>query len=381
MAATAGCLAILTVFAFGEAKGQDIQLTGFALASDVGSGIGCATGGCGADYGYGDGCGVDCGCGTECGSDCGCGCGCGLGQHRTSVFFEVLYLHPTGVDMAHAQQQNGIGGAGTVPWGRIGALDPDSEFGGRIGVNWALDGCSSVAVTYTQFESTAVDQVFPPTIPGGGGVVGSLVHHPGAAITASVGPVDAAYGIDFKLMDIDFRSLFRSCDTYWLNYSAGVRIAHLDQDFAQRGRFAGGNAGTIGTLSQINFDGAGIKLGVDGERMIGCRGFSVYGKAAVSPMVGQFGSRYTMANLTTDVLLADAYWTDDRFVTMLEYEVGVAWTSCNECWRFSLGYMASFWYNAVTTPEFVNAVQANDYVDLGDTISFDGVTARVERRW
>ena len=38
----------------------------------------------------------------------------------------------------------------------------------------------------------------------------------------------------------------------------------------------------------------------------------------------------------------------------------------------------SFVYNRL---DFIVPWYADDYVDLGDTISFDGVTARVERRW
>ncbi|MBN1854124.1 MAG: hypothetical protein JW829_15460 [Pirellulales bacterium] len=303
------------------------------------------------------------------------------GRHCTSVFGEFLYLHPTGVDMVHAQQQNGIGGAGTVPFGEVGAIDPGYEPGLRGGINYALDPCSSIMLSFAYFESNAIHEVLPALIPGGGGAVGSLVHHPAAAITASSGPVTATYDIDYQLADVEYRTLISNCADYWINCSIGARLGHLEQDFFQTGVFSGGSAGVIQTRTGIEFDGGGLKFGGDGEYIVGCRGFSIYGKASVSPIVGQFSSRYTMNNASTAVLLADAFWKDDRFVTMLDYEVGIAWTSYNECWRFSAGYMASFWYNAVTTPEFVDAVQADNYVDLGDTISFDGLTARVEARW
>ena len=52
---------------------------------------------------------------------------------------------------------------------------------------------------FTWFESSADDSLAAPTIPGGGGAVGSLVHHPGAALTASAGPVTGTYDIDFQL--------------------------------------------------------------------------------------------------------------------------------------------------------------------------------------
>ncbi len=281
--------------------------------------------------------------------------------------------------MAHAQQQNGTGGAGTTPFGRIGTVDPDYEYepGFRVGGNWALSPCSSFAISYTNFESSANDLV----VPGVGGTVGSLVHHPGASITASVGPVNAVYDINFQLADMEYRRLLFGKSHYWLNYSLGVRYGRIEQEFLQTGIFAGGSAGTLDTRTEINFDGAGVKLGLDGERLFGCLGFSLFGRASLSPMAGQFQSQYTMLNSSTSVLLANAVWDDDRFVTILDYEFGIAWTSCSTRWRISTGYMASFWFNAVTTPTFVDAVQADNYVEVGDTISFDGLTSRVEYRW
>lgn len=324
--------------------------------------------------------------GDSCGEDYAGGCddsGCGSRVsyppwvHRSSVWGEFLYLHPTGVDMAHAQQQNGIGGAGTTPFGRIGTDDPTYQPGFRVGSNWALDKSSSIAGSYTFYESQARDTV----VPGAGGSVGSLVHHPGAAITASAGTVNSTYDIDFQLADLEYRRLLFGSDRNWMNYRIGVLYGHLEQDFSQTGVFSGGSAGTIDTRTDIDFDGGGVKLGLDGERLIGCRGFSFYGRASVSPIVGQFSSDYTMLNSTTSVLLANAVWKDDRFVTILDYEFGLAWTGPRNRWRFSGGYMASFWFNAVTTPSFIDAVQADNYVGVSDTISFDGFTTRLEYRF
>ena len=88
-----------------------------------------------------------------------------------------------------------------------------------------------------------------------------------------------------------------------------------------------------------------------------------------------------MQNASTATTLARAELKDDRFVTVLDYELGLAWTSCNRCWRVTGGYLASHWFNAITTPVFIDAVQADNYVDIGDTLSFDGLTVRVERRF
>jgi hypothetical protein len=336
-----------------------------------------------------------CPCGQQCdvggcdSSNCASGCCepcCGAQCHRTGVFGEFLYLHATGVDMVHAQQQNGIGGAGTVPFGKVGAADPHYEPAFRVGGALALSNVSSVTASYTHFESDSVSTVDAPVIPGGGGAVGSLVQHPGAALTASPGPVTGFYGIDYQLADGAYRRLLFGDGAGWVNYSVGGRYAHLDQNFLQTGDFGGGNAGVINTRTDIQFDGGGALFGLDGEHFIGRRGFSVFGGLNVSPIFGQFSSAYQLHNITTDTALAIAEWKDDRVVTLLEYQAGLAWTSPCYKWRLSAGYVAQFWYNAVSTADFVNAVQTNNYTHSGDsrvadTISFDGLAARVERRF
>jgi hypothetical protein len=299
-------------------------------------------------------------------------------QLKWSVFGEALWIHPTGADMAHAQQQNGIGGAGTVPFGQIGVADPSYDIGFRFGGEVRLAADAGVFASYAFFEGDAVSSIGPPSVIGGGGAVGSLVHHPGAALTASVGPVDATYDIDFQLGDVAYRKLLvRDCNQY-LSVFAGARFGQLEQDFSQFGNFGGGQAGAINTSTDIEFVGAGPMVGIDGAHQIGVTRFSVYGKALVATLTGQFDSNYRMVNQTTDSLLALSMWQDDRIVPMFDYELGVAWTSPQGHLRLAAGYMVSYWFNAVTTPVFVDAVQADNYVNVEDTVSFDGAVGRVE---
>lgn len=300
---------------------------------------------------------------------------------RHAIFGEFLFLHPTGADIAHAQQQDGTGGAGTTPFGRVGTTDLHYEPGVRVGGDWAMSDSTSLAGTYTYFESNARSRVVPPAIPGGSGAVGSLVHHPGAAILASAGPVDARSVLDFQLADAEYRALLLNDKHFWLNGSAGLRWGRLEQEFGQSGAFTGGNSGVIATQTDIDFDGGGPKFGIDGGRATGKRGFSIYARAGVSPLAGQFRSSYDMTNTTTDLQLVQADWNDDRIVTLLDYEIGLAWTGPQRKWRFATGYTAAYWYNAVRTQDFINAVQNGEYSDVSSTISFDGLTARIERMW
>ncbi len=333
----------------------------------------CDIGGCETAY-CDDGC-----CDTGCSGSC---CGCSpWWAHKSSFSGEFLYLHTTDADVAYAQQQNGIGGAGTVPFGRIGSLAPHHEPGFRAGVTKAFSDSSSLVMSYSFFESDSIDALEPPVIPGGGGAVGSLVHHPGAAITASAGPVNAAYDVDFQLADISYRSVLKANDCYAINWSVGGRYGSLTQDFRQLGIYTGAVGGTIETRSNVDFDGGGLRFGLDGERRLGCSGFSVYSRGNVSTLSGRFHADYYLNNNTTDVLLALADWEDDRIITLLDLEAGLSWTGEQGKWRASAGYLASFWFNTVTTSEFINTVQANSYDGVDDTLKFEGLTARIERRW
>lgn len=299
---------------------------------------------------------------------------------RFTVFADYLFLQPTDADVTHAQQQNGIGGAGTVPFGDIGTIDMDFDSGIRLGGAYHCGPCSSVLLSYTFFETDASDSVAAPEIPGGGGAVGSLVHHPGASITASDGPVDATYDIQFQVADTLYRQQWLHGNNYTINFLVGAQYGHLEQDFAQAGIFSGGNAGAIDTTSSIRFDGGGLKAGFDTERQLG-HGFALYGRCAAAAMQGKFRAQYSLNNATTESLLAAANWSDNRIVPQLEYEAGIGWQSAGGRLQLSAGYMMSRWLNTVTTSEFIDAVERDNYVNVGDTLSFAGLVASLGCSW
>src|SRR4051794_4251999 len=129
--------------------------------------------------------GCDAGCTPSCYSgSCNSSAKCGP---KCCFFADFLYLQVTDADVTHAQQQNGIGGAGTVPFGEIGTIDAKYDSGIRVGGAICCGPCSEFLVSYSFFETDNDETLDAPNIPGGGGAVGSLVHHPGAAITASAG--------------------------------------------------------------------------------------------------------------------------------------------------------------------------------------------------
>jgi hypothetical protein len=292
-----------------------------------------------------------------------------------SFFGEFLYLKPTEVGVVHAQQQFVPG----VPFGQIASTDFDYEPGVRIGGDLAVSPHSSIAASYTYFESDASSSIGPPTVNGVTGSVGSLVQAPDLGILGATSNVTARSEFDFQLADLEFRTRLRQGERYWINGGVGLRYGQLEQSFEQTGVFA--VVGEIDTNSTVDFNGGGVKLALDGGRNIGSRGFSIYGRTSLSPLAGSYRSTYSMFNDDLDATLVQANWKEDRITTLLDYEFGLAWVGPRGRWRFSAGYTQAFWFNAVTTAEYIDAVQTSDYNGMSDTIMLNGLTARVEHLW
>ena len=292
-----------------------------------------------------------------------------------SFFGEFLYLKPTGIDVAHAQQELVPG----IPLGQIATTDFEYEPGVRIGGDMAVSPHSSIAGSYTYYESGTTSSIGPPTVGGVTGTVGSLVQAPDVGILGADSTVTATSEFDFQLADLEYRTRLRQGDRYWINGGVGLRYGQLEQSFEQTGDFA--VVGEIDTASTVDFNGGGVKLALDGGRNIGSRGFSVYGRTSLSPLAGSYRSNYSMFKDDLDTTLVQANWKEDRITTLLDYEVGLAWVGPRGRWRFAAGYPQAFWFNAVTTAEYIDAVQGSDYHGVSDTIMLNGLTARVEHLW
>jgi hypothetical protein len=309
----------------------------------------------------------------DCDEGC-CPCGaCEWWMHRTSFFGEYLLMQASGDDVAHAFQRNG-----SVPVGEVGVVDQDSSSGFRVGFARALDSCTSITASFARVDSHDENRLFIDDDLGE--EVRSLVLHPGFVNTGTTSQeLHAAHDIDFQLVDIDYRHVYHAGCDYVVNWTAGLRYGNLEQNFGQFGVFAQ-PTGDILTVSDIDFDGVGARVGIDAQRRM-WGGFLGFGKLSVATLFGDVETSFENFNLTTESSLARVDWSDTRMVPMLDYEMGLTWTSCSGCWTVSCGYYVSMWFNVVTTPEYIQSVQHDDFVDLGDTIAFDGFTTRIEYRY
>lgn len=312
----------------------------------------------------------------SCPTACGPECCTPFWTHRTSFFGEWLYLRARNDGVPNALPQNGVG-PGAVPAGRVTSNSPTYQPEGfRVGLNYALNRCSSIYAAYTYFHAESNGSAFanPPL------VVHSLVTLPQTGTAASDGAASLShYDIRFQFADVDYRRLIAGGTNWYLNYAVGARYANLYQQFSQ----AQINGPTqTGVSSKIGMDAAGGRVGLLAARKVPNRGFYMYGSAFADILVGNFRANYMQVNNLAGVQ-GVAQWQTYRPVPILEYELGAGWISPNGKWAFSGGYYFAAWFNVISPSTYINAVQNNLYGPLtaANNITFDGLVVRAQRLW
>ncbi len=305
-------------------------------------------------------------CAADCKDTC---CRQPVWAHRTGAFGEILFLRPRNSELAFALPVDGA-----LPVGPVGVLDQDFSAGFRGGFSYCLDECTSVVATYSQLDSSTFN--FVDTDPAS--AIRALLLHP--ATTNAAADFLSASGdsdLDFQLVDAAYRSVLFGGDCFAVNYSVGARFAHLEQGLRADYSLAGT---TESVVTELDFDGAGIRIGLDAERHSDHHGLHCYGKAHASFVGGEFRADYDQFS-TVDPSIVDTSWQAGRLVTMLDLEIGVGWQSPGGHFRLTTGYVFSAWLNTVNTDSWIESVQNNNFVGLEDSMSFDGLTAQAEYRF
>ncbi len=287
--------------------------------------------------------------------------------HTSGVFGEAMLIRARNSDVAYGLPVNG-----TVPNGSVGVLDSEFDFGFRFGLVKALDNCHSVVATYTGFISEDTD-----TMAGVGPISKLLVHPDSANAATNAVTASGETDLDFHLFDLDYRFLLHGSDCSAINMTIGARYGHLDHDI-EANYYPAGLVEKVS--SDIDFDGAGLRLGLDFEHHVG-RGLFAYGKANASFLAGEFEASYLHSSDVTPVV-ATTDWEAARLVSMLDLELGAGWRVSNNL-RFSGGYVLSSWFNTISNDQWINAVRENSnaFTDMSDTLTFDGFNLRAELRF
>jgi hypothetical protein len=316
--------------------------------------------------------------GDECGDDCCADDGCDTCRRTpwrwSGMYADFLWLQARNASVPFAVPQNGIGFAGSAPNGPVGSVVPVPRAGFRVGGAVMVGPAARITGSYTWYEShTGANQSATP-----GGVLNPLTMFPGtfnAGFTAE--SASAAHDLDFQLADANYEALFVNCDRRWIGLMAGAVYGQLQQDFWANYPFDPPN-GTTSVETHVDFHGAGIQLGLEGEQRVWRdRGFCVYGRGMSRFLGGQFRSSYLQTNEFNGVEATTAI-KDARIVPILDLELGVSWISPNARLRLYGGYMLNSWFNMVTTPAWIGSVQNTTFLPGSHAITFDGLVARAQ---
>ena len=250
--------------------------------------------------------------------------------------------------------------------------DGDFTAAFRGGVTYVLDPSRSVTMQYTLFESNEGDAISA----GIGNDIQSLVGHPLLFIPDNFSDATASHSIDFDLIDMDYRHMLDCCDRQQLNILLGARYSQMEQSFSAS--FTGNGTQDVDTT--IEFYGLGLKAGLEGERYTKSNRYLVYGSLIGSLMAGEFEATY---NESVDLRGTDSgtTWEAGRLVPTLDLELGAGWQSQCGTWRITGGYMFSSWFNVIKTDNWIKGFQSSDFVDMGDSMTFDGFVAKIEGRF
>jgi hypothetical protein len=299
------------------------------------------------------------------------------GAHpRFLAFADYLYWNVHNVDVPFAQPFNGIDPFNSVPQGPVAVASPRFTSGFRVGAGVAVGDDGWLVATYTDFRDTTGARVVAPN-----GLVlhnflvfPNTVNSAGGSLAAS-----AEYAIDLRTFDLDYRCPLVCGHNLLLEWLAGARYGHLDQSLLVTADING----TTTIDSHINFDGGGPRVGLKGDYKI-CGGVFGYGCGVLDVLFGRFQGSLEERNVFTG-LVGQTSVREDRVVPILELELGAGWQSASGRLRLSAGYYVGFWFNALTTPNFISGVQGTNFTTNGnnfrDTITFDGLVGRIEVRY
>jgi hypothetical protein len=257
--------------------------------------------------------------------------------------------------------------------GSVAVVDHDYETGFDAGVNLAVNPMTSIYAQVMMLDSSTSHN----TSTAAPNVLRSLVAHPSSTSAASdflAASADLAMELD--TVNLGLRHLFVGGDVFAVNYIVGARYSRLEQTFGSN--FI--DNGTERVTTDIDFEGGGLSLGLEAERQSCNSGLRIYSRGAASFLAGRFRGNYFQGQ-SFDPTVVDTAWEAGRVVPVLDLELGAGWSSPGGRLRLSAGYLVSAWFNTVQTADFIRAVQVNDFRDLGDGLTLDGLRAEAEWRF
>lgn len=322
-------------------------------------------------------CGVDCSQPMHFGSGCCPTDVCSPWYaHRSGAYGEFLYLSPGNSDILYAREQTDPQppGAGS-PTGPLGIVNIDESAGYRFGVTKCRDACSSWYAGFTRWDGASTHSITAI----GQNVLDPVLLHPSTLTNGATGQQsNATEWMSFQFIDAGMRRIYSAGPSHAINWSAGMRYGQLNQNLSVNQTIST-PTGLTNLSTDIDFYGVGFLAGLDAERQNACTGLLVYAKSSVSMLAGDWRADSRQTNQFGGGVIASRY-EDFRLTPVLEGEVGAGWQSESGKVRLTGGFLASGWFNSISTRDYIQSFNEGNYVDMNDTISFSGLVTRLELR-
>ena len=293
--------------------------------------------------------------------------------YRTSVFTDYLFLAPRNVDVPFATHVDGpVENAAELDSPTV--ISPGHENGIRFGVGHTFRDCLRLSATGWLYSSNVTKSL---TLPANTGWIRSEVTHPTTASIATDSlSASAREEIEFQMGELELEWLAHRRPSTAVTLNAGVRYAEVDQNW--QGEYL--IDGQTDVDSSVSYSGVGPRLGLKMARMIR-HGITVHGEGFATVLFGELDADYRQQNATAGVQFATDIDGDFRVVPQLEAELGLGWQNCDGTVIVRAGYYAGFWLNTTRIPSWIRSVHDGQPSDFHETLTFDGLTARVELRF
>ncbi|QDV69417.1 hypothetical protein Poly24_31330 [Rosistilla carotiformis] len=291
------------------------------------------------------------------------------------MFGEFLYLRPADTDIVYSIEQNDTT-ANAFPTGPTGIAAVDMSPGYRVGFALASSTTSSLVASYTHWDGDTQDRLTRNQA----NVLNSQIIHPSTFTTGGNAlQSTAATELRFDLIDAVYRQTLICTESTAFHWSGGFRFGSMEQSLHAQQEISTAT-GLVTVDTDIDFNGFGLLLGLDAERRSGKSGMLCYSKGMASFLGGEWTGDYRQSNQFNGGMVANQY-EDFRITPVLETELGIGWQSDSGCFRATVGYLASWWCNSLSTRSYVEGVRQGSYLDLDESIAFIGLSSRVEVRY
>jgi len=179
--------------------------------------------------------------------------------------------------------------------------------------------------------------------------------------------------VETNVYDLDFiKPVLLSSPNWGLNWSAGVRIADIDQYYESVIMLEGG-AFSRGDFS-ADFIGAGPRLGVEARRYLGAEGrLALFVNAHGALLVGEDTVR--SSNAPNAFFVARQSESLTRTIPVTETELGVSW-QVGDSLSLSAGWLFQAWFDMGTSGGQFGGFFSG--ADDSNIMSFDGMFLRGE---